>query len=138
MNDLFIEASKEVFATPLIALNARTGTCKIIGESFTENPPKFYQPMFDWLATYTQEVKGKLAWDFQLEYFNSSSAKIISNLLKQLKRYEEQGGQVTVNWHYPEYNEELLEDGECFMELSQLRFNFVSYDVSNQNVQMNV
>jgi hypothetical protein len=130
MINLKLEESKKIFTNPSVTLDAQTGKCEITGESFIENAFEFYQPVFDWLEKYTQEVKGALVWHFKMEYFNSSSAKVITNLLKALKRYEQSGGEVTINWHYPSYNLSMLEDGECLRDVCKLEFNFVLYEAS--------
>ncbi|WP_299463024.1 DUF1987 domain-containing protein [uncultured Microscilla sp.] len=130
MRNLILKESKKIFTNPSVTLNAQTGKCDVIGESFIENASEFYQPVFDWLNAYTEKIKGEMVWSFRMEYFNSSSAKVITNLLKTLKRYEQNGGKVTVNWHYPSYNMTMLEDGECLSDVSRLKFNFVLYQAS--------
>lgn len=127
MKNLNLKESKKVFTSPSIVLNAQTGKCEIIGESLISDAFEFYQPVYEWVTTYVAEVKGKLAWDFRLAYFNSSSAKAINNLFKILKKYELDGGQIAINWHYPHNNISLYEEGECLQDVNGLSFNFVSY-----------
>lgn len=130
MKNLHIEETTGTFLTPEVSLNAATGKCRIEGESFIENPRTFYEPIQDWIDTYITEVKGTLEWDFRFLYLNSSSSKIMSNIFRTLREYEEAGGDVKINWHYPEDNTGLLEEGECFKLVSKLSINLIPYELA--------
>lgn len=133
MKDLYIEGTKGVFFTPTIRLNAETGRCEILGESYIEDAPQFYEPILNWIDSYVKEVRGTLTWDFRLVYFNTSSSKTILNLLQTLKNYEKQGGQVIINWYYPDDNDDLLAEGEDFVEDSGLKINLLPYALEDED-----
>ena len=133
MKDLYIEGTKGVFFTPTVRLNSETGRCEIMGESYIEDAPQFYEPILNWIDTYVKEIKGTLVWDFRLVYFNTSSSKTILNLLQTLKDYEKQGGNVEVNWYYPDDNDDLLAEGEDFVEDSGLQINLIPYELEDED-----
>lgn len=133
MKDLYIEGTKGVFFTPTVRLDAATGKCEILGESYIEDAPQFYEPILNWIDTYVKEIKGPLIWDFRLVYFNTSSSKTILNLLQTLKNYEKQGGNVEVNWYYPDDNDDLLAEGEDFVEDSGLKINLIPYELEDED-----
>ena len=130
MKNLRIEETTGTFLTPAINLNATTGECTVAGESFIENPQVFYEPIQQWSSSYIAVVKGAFVWDFRLLYLNSTSSKIMSNIFRTLKEYENEGGKVEINWHYPEDNDGLYEEGECFKLVSKLTINLIPYELA--------
>ena len=113
MKDISIEGSNDVYFVPTVQFNAKTGDCLLEGESFLAETVKFYTPILEWLEEYTTNKKGPINFTFKLTYFNTSSSKCILDILKILKKYENNGGEVLVNWHYDEDDtdmEEALED----------------------------
>ena len=66
--------------------------------------------------------------DFSLEYFNTSSARCIFMILKEIKNLGLGGKHLTVNWHYEEGDDDMLETGEDFQELIELPFNFIEVE----------
>lgn len=131
MKDLHIEETTGTFLTPAVSLSASTGKCSMEGESFIENPQAFYAPIQEWIEQYIKNVKGEMEWDFRFLYLNSSSSKIMSNIFRKLKEYENEGGKITINWHYPEDNTGLLEEGECFKLVSKLSINLIPYELAD-------
>ncbi|HAS46238.1 MAG TPA: hypothetical protein DCS93_37500 [Microscillaceae bacterium] len=130
MDNLYIESNIGVFSNPTITLNAETGECRIEGESYLENAYGFYQPVFDWIATYTQQVQQTLTWHFRLSYFNSSSEKVIADLLMLLKEYQSQGGIAKINWYYPTEIEDILSQGEYLIRLTELPIQLIPYKLA--------
>jgi len=114
MENIEIKGEKAEFFIPTVNFNAQTGVCELIGESYLEETFEFYRKLIDWLNQYTQEVKGPLIFNFKLTYFNTASSKVILDLLRFLKNYGENGGQVTINWYHHEW------DGDMKMEVEDL------------------
>ncbi len=111
MEAMFVEGTE---STPEIRVEA-SGTISISGESFPENVTAFYQPFFDKLAE-LEAAETPLHVDFRLIYFNSSSVKVLFNLFDRLESLGANGRQVTVNWHYQEDDDTIMEFGEEFSE----------------------
>lgn len=110
MDNLLIDNKKNIF-DPKINLNAQSGEGYISGESFMENAVKFYQPLFDWLKQYFEE-KDYFNLKISLNYFNTSSSKIIYKLFEELKKYENKGKSINVDWIMTEEDDGLEEDIE--------------------------
>ena len=121
MEDIHIEGVHEAYFTPTVNFEASTGRCEISGESYLEETSKFYSKLLDWIRKYTTTIKGSLNFDFKLSYFNTSSSKCLVDILDLLKKYQNDGGKVTVNWYYDDSEEE-LEDSEVFPLLELLEF----------------
>jgi len=127
MRNYYLEGSSGVFLTPSIKLNADTGVCEIVGESYLENTADFYDPILDWIEEYAQEVRKPLIFNVRLTYFNTSSSKSILDIMLGLRKYQTEGGQVTINWYYPDDDLDLLAEAEDFSEDCRIPFNMIPY-----------
>jgi hypothetical protein len=128
MENLEIKGESGVYFIPEVKLNASTGQCEISGESYLEDTDEFYNNIISWLETFTAEVKKPLNFIFKLTYFNTSSSRSILNVLRVLKKYEDQGGKVTVNWYYPEDDDSIAEEAEDYMKDTGLKINMFAFE----------
>ena len=114
--------------TPLIDLNASSGVFSMKGKSIPENTVQFYKPLFDWLNDYAQSPAKTTTVNIQLDYFNTSSAKIFADLFHSLEKLQESGkSAVTINWQYNEEDDDMLESGEDYKSITKVDFNLVSF-----------
>src|SRR5689334_1776893 len=102
MNILFLEPTRD---TPKIMLNKRDGIFELTGRSILEDASSFYDPVVEWLSDYAQQPNSATVFAFKLNYFNSSSSKMIYLLLNVLK--EIKGAQV--EWCYHQGDDDILE-----------------------------
>ncbi len=111
MENLIIEATEEnSFTSPSINFSAETGLCQIGGESFMNNSYEFYHPLIEWIENYTADVSRKIKFIFSITYYNTSSSKSLFELLDTLKCFEENGGELYIEWHYDINDEEMGDD----------------------------
>lgn len=127
MEDIKIEGYKDVYFVPTVNFSVETGECEIAGESFLEETEKFYNPLIDWIQQYIEEKNKPLKFIFKLNYFNTSSSRCILDLLKALKKYQEKGGEVTINWHYDEDDIDMEEALEDYIIETGLNINLYPY-----------
>lgn len=127
MQSLDIKAEKSVYRIPRISFDVKNGECWIEGESNLEDTELFYRNLADWLKFYIRNIKKPIYFHLKLYYFNTSSQKGILQLLKLLRFYKDNGGQVTVYWHYKENDDESLEEAEDFMIDCGLKFQLATY-----------
>ncbi len=125
LTDLEITGEKGTFFVPHIRFEA-SGQCLMEGESYLENTWEFYHHLLEWLKNYTETCQ-PIVFDFKLTYFNTSSSKGILEILQFLKEYEDKGYELTVNWYYPEDDEDILEEAEDFIEDTQLNIHLIAY-----------
>lgn len=128
MENLEIKGESGVYFIPEVKLNAQTGVCEISGESYLEDTDEFYNNIINWLETYISEVKKSLTFNFKLTYFNTSSSRSILNVLRVLKKYEDDGGNVIVNWYYPEDDDSIAEEAEDYMKDTGLKINMFAFE----------
>lgn len=103
--------------SPAIAFDFDNNHLKISGESYPEDVSEFYNPLFQALDTYLADLgNGHCRFDFELIYFNSSSAKAIMTLMDKLDEAAEGGASVDIHWIYDEEDDNMAELGEEFGE----------------------
>ncbi|EAY27926.1 DUF1987 domain-containing protein [Microscilla marina] len=124
--NIIIKGSKKFDITPSVNFNGQTGICKISGESHHQNDRDFYLPLVQWIRNYAKTGR-PLEFNFKFIYFSTASSKQILLLIEALKQYEQAGGVVTVNWYYPEDDEEILEEAEDYIHATNLKMNLISY-----------
>lgn len=128
MEDIHIKGYKGVYIIPTIDFFVQSGVCEISGESFLEETSKFYTPLLDWIKEYIVTRKKPITFNFKLTYFNTSTSKWILNILNVLKRYEENGGEVNVNWFYNEEDADMQDDIEDYIVDTGLNINLCPFD----------
>jgi hypothetical protein len=92
-----------------------------------ENVAEFYEPVITWLEKYKEKPLSKMFFDFKMEYFNTASSKLILDLLFKLEGIKENGSDVTINWYFPEDDDDLEEAGNEYSEIVNIPFNYIPY-----------
>jgi hypothetical protein len=131
MEKLIIEATLN---SPRVELDPADNRFEFSGESRPENVRSFYLPILDWLEEYAADLskngkKNPLTLNFNLEYFNSTSAKYILDIFKSLYSIHEGGNEVLIRWHYEEDDEDMYEVGMEMSRMSRLPFEYVKTEV---------
>jgi hypothetical protein len=95
------------------------------GEAYPEDAAAFFGPLLKDLAAYCDSIQGQeLLVEFQLVYFNTSSAKALMNMIQLLEGAARVGTSVEVRWLYQEDDDVIREFGEDFaLELQHVRFH---------------
>lgn len=111
--------------TPQLIFDTTAKTFLITGISCPDNPLEFYSPIFNKLETYFTE-NNQLHLTFQLDYFNTGSSKCILKILSIITDQIEDTSLIKISWITEEDDEELLESGKIFGEMSGLNFEFIA------------
>ncbi len=125
MDNLIIEGTRQ---TPEINFDVESGILKLEGRSIPENTFEFFTPVLNWLDAYVNSSPDKIVAKINLEYFNTSSSKYILEILKKLKVFKVEGKEVLVEWYYEEDDEEMMETGEDYEDVSGLPFEIISFE----------
>lgn len=126
MKAIYIESTQD---TPAVTLDVQKGIFEIKGNSYPENSAQFYNPIIEWLQELMQKGFDKqLAFDFNFDYFNTSSAKFILEILRLLEEIQDKGIEVLVRWHYFEDDIDILESGEDYQNIVNVPFELISRD----------
>lgn len=114
--------------TPMVNFDKEKTPFIVAGVSRPENAHEFYEPVIDWLKDYKNNPLKVTVINFQFDYFNTSSLKYFLIILSQFKDIEESGNDVRLSWYYDEEDESMFEAGKNLEELSELHFDFKTYD----------
>ncbi|MFN8255469.1 MAG: DUF1987 domain-containing protein [Bacteroidales bacterium] len=132
MERLLVGASSK---TPLIHLDAGRGIIELKGRSTPEDIDKVYLPVLAWIDNYLKNPNQITTVNFHFEYFNSSTTKVLMKLINRLVVSHKQGiTSLIVNWLY--FDEDMLEYGEDFQDLTGIEFNFIESDYSNIDFEL--
>lgn len=128
MDSLIIEGTED---SPSIMFDPVTNHFVISGESRPENAGKFYTPVINWIVQFEEIALQRkneipfMSFVFNLDYFNSTSAKYILDLLLIIKKFGEQGHPIKIEWHYDKRSEDILDSGKEFSDMVDLKFDFI-------------
>ena len=85
--------------SPEVILDMENRIFSFSGKSLPEDVSDFYGPVIEWL-----------------------------DIFMLLEEIQEKGNEVLINWHYPEYDEEMKDAGLEYSEMVDLNFELVEYD----------
>lgn len=123
MNPLYINQTDE---TPNVILDPSANKFVFIGNSYPENSTKFYTPILSWMKEYIDAApKQDLTVDFNFDYFNTSSAKYILEILRLIQEHNNKGNQCLIRWFYFEDDTDMLEAGEDYQATISIPFEII-------------
>ncbi len=120
LENLFIEGTED---TPRIDFKAN-GKLFIGGVSKMGDASEFYEPFLDWIEEYCENPAKKTIMNMKFSDFNTSTSKLILDILMPFEVLHESGKDVVVNWYYESENEDMIEAGEEFSESVNVPFYF--------------
>jgi SiaC family regulatory phosphoprotein len=83
------------------------------GESYPENAAAFYGDVIKQLRAYLASCAGqRITVNIALAYFNSSSTKMLFNMIEALNEAVEAGNEIALNWYHDEEDDTILEFGQ--------------------------
>lgn len=116
MNPFYMKIDK-TGSTPYVLIDEANNLMKFDGESFHENTLEFFRDIIDWLDKYLSHKHEPFTFECALNYFNSSTSKILFDMLEKMNDSVESNGEITVNWYVRrgndlmhELHEDLVED----------------------------
>jgi len=126
MEKYSIEGSEK---TPGILLDASRGHLEIRGKSVPEDSFKFFQPMNTWLEGYAANPASTTELVVALEYFNTSSAKVLLEVFKKMNQLHKSGKtKMNIRWIYEEDDDDMLEAGHDYQRTIDVPMQFEAID----------
>ena len=127
MNNIKIDGTDR---SPEIDFDFANNRFSIRGESYPEDVTAFYGEIIESLETHLSAMgDGEVEFNFELIYFNSSTAKVLMGLFDTLEETAEGDVAVSVNWHYDAEDDTMEDLGEEFAEdLEAATFNMRKLD----------
>ena len=118
--------------TPEIHLSPEENIFLIRGKSSPEDVREIYYPVVEWIKIFIDDIlegeiniyspENPLKFQIDLEYFNSSSAKFIYDILLELKRLSQSGIPVNIEWYHDYEDIDLKEAGADLALLAEMEF----------------
>ena len=110
-----------------IVLDKEKKKCVFEGRSLPENTVKFFDPVMKWIEEYKKEPVDKTYIDMNFIYFNTSSAKILLEVLQEFDHIHKEGKDVKIIWHFMEDDYNIQEDGEEYESMVSVPFEYVEH-----------
>lgn len=119
-------------SSPEVILDPDNGVLEISGESRPEDGSKTFEPIIKWFDEFNKELieihspddKKSFSLKFDLEYFNTVSAKFILDICKKIGRIRSDGFNFSINWYYQDGDEDMLATGEELSKIAKFPFEF--------------
>lgn len=122
---IYVQESED---SPLIHLDAHKLVFRIIGPSYSADAFATYYQVVDWIEKLQHLSNQKLVCIFDFSILSSASHKMIYEILTRLENHFNSGFDISVEWHYAKFDEDMLEIGEAFSETINIPFRFVPRD----------
>lgn len=104
--------------TPRVVLDPGTGRIELSGSCIHENADRFFRPLFERVQAYLEMPQPRTMVRIDLEYFNSSSAKYLLDLLRIVDDGHAAGRTTArVEWGHRTDDLDMREVGEDFQGL---------------------
>jgi len=107
----------------------------ISGTSAPEDVRALYYPVIEWIRIFVDDIldgefkkfskKNPVDLHINLEYFNSSSAKFLYDILSELKRIPPERFPVVVSWHHDEEDIDMKDAGNDIATLVGMDFRYI-------------
>ncbi len=124
MENLLIKATDD---TPEVNFSTN-GSLLLSGRSLPEDAASFFNPLLDWLNAYEKSnLSTPVVFEMKLEYFNTASSKMLLDVFNKLESLTQNGGSAKVNWYYPDGDDDMIEAGEEYSELVEIKFELIAY-----------
>lgn len=112
-------------STPSILFTPSEGKLEISGRSIPENSIEFYKELLDYIDEYIDSPHKTTEVIIKLEYYNSSSAVCILNLLRKLKQLVKTGNTVSIKWLFEEDDEDTYNAGVNFQGVLEIPIELI-------------
>jgi len=122
LNKFEIQGTRD---TPEIIFNPGNKQFEIKGNSLPEDSNKFYNPVLDWLDNYALNPLEETKVICKLEYFNSSTAKVLYEIFFGFQKIHSAGKKVQIDWYYDAGDTFIEDKGTEYKSILDLPFNLI-------------
>jgi len=114
--------------TPKVILDKENNIFEISGLSFSVDISTFYQPILEWLEIFAKSPNPQIEFVLKFKVINSSSIKMILDILFKLYEIYNRGTDILISWQYnKESDNDMLEVGKDIAAVIKIPFRFESY-----------
>lgn len=113
--------------TPDVLLNPK-GFIKIKGRAIDENIKKVPDQIITWIDQYLLNPAESTEVVIALEYLNSFNTIIITSILRELLKLNQQSKKLDVKWYIENDDDDLLDRGESISSAFSIPIEFIMTD----------
>jgi hypothetical protein len=123
-------------SSPKVILDPEKKIYLISGESRPPDVREFYGEILTWLEEFGSQIvkadnkKDPVIFNFNFEYFNSSSGKLILDICKILAGFNSKGVNIRINWHFEKDDHDMLEAGKEISKIVKFPFEYVESELN--------
>lgn len=125
MKNYIVEATKY---TPYIELDIEKSFLKLEGDTYPENSYDTFKPLLDRIDEYFLDPARSLTVEINIEFLNTSSSKMMREIVSKLDDYHEKEHSITLKWFYPDGDIDLQESWEMLLEDVQFPYEIVAIE----------
>lgn len=106
---------KQKELTPLVYYNLKRESSSFIikGVCVPENAHEFFEPIFKWIEDYSLRPIDGNKFEFDLDYFNTSSSRMLLEMMKRIQKIPNQ----IIEWSFYNDDEDMIEVVNDYKEL---------------------
>ena len=112
---------------PGVILDAENNIFKIYGRVLPEDGNKFFKPIINWVSEYVKNPNPETELHMRLDYYNSSTARMLTKMIVELEKIQETDNKVKIIWEYAEDDEVIEERGEELKSIAYLPFELRTF-----------
>jgi hypothetical protein len=128
MRKLIIDQSPN---TPKVVLDPDNRILQISGESRPPDVRELYDQILTWMDEFSSDLINSdykvdpVIFNFDFEYFNSSSGKYILDICKVIAKLRSQQIDINVHWHFEKDDTDMLEVGKEMSKIVKFPFEYI-------------
>ena len=123
---VFHMEKQKTTSTPYVLIDEGKNYMKIKGRCFHEKVTDFFKDVNEWLDGYLASDFAVFTFDCEIDYFNSSTTKLLYNMLQKMDLRACAKNKIILNWITTSDNEIMIECGEDFQEdVRNIEFNLI-------------
>jgi len=119
MGVLIIKPTK---TTPYVCFDPLSSLYEISGNFFSGDPSKIFDLIFEWLNKNMSCLTGKIKFKIKLNYFNSSSIRLMLKMLKILEEHFRAGQDIEIEWYLND--DDVDNEGIMLSQILEIPFEF--------------
>jgi len=108
---------KETKSTPFVQLSVEDCQFEIKGLSFSNDIDSFYSPILKWIDTEFINLECDLECKFYFSVLNSVTFKYILSMMVKFMKFNKEGKNIKVLWHYDKHDDDIRENAEDISDL---------------------
>jgi hypothetical protein len=115
----------EINTLPKIIYDEMAGIVKIEGRSISSDAQIYFNDFLPYFEDCLKRKPMDLILNLDLEYFNTTTSKLLMDFFNIAKSVEKEGFTVKVNWYFEEDDEDMEDAGGDYESLTKLDFNII-------------